>query len=414
MKLKSPYSVGFFRTIPLSAMLLIGAGISLAAALAEGILRFVPGLVSEDLQLIIKAQPGDAGIAHPSIGNLQEPNNSLVVARNEFRATKHTDGYGFRNAWPWPDRADIVAVGDSLTFGYGVEDDQAWPALVAKELPQDHVINLGLNGAGPQQYSRLYQTFGMELHPRVLLVGFFIRNDFWDAGMFERWVASGGIGNYRVWRDFGRPKSTSLSLRQPIGNFLLSLIWRVHLIASNSHLYSLLVHVWKDLRAHLYERSPSQATIYEAPDGSRLELNVEEFADKTNRARPGSREFNIAVEALQEIDSIAAQNGTNLLIILQPSKEEVYLPFVGVPDADPGRPLRQALEESGISYLDLLPEFRSRAAEGEVLFFEVDGHPNARGYALTAELVLDHLKSNAEEYGILSSLSPSTTWTKTS
>jgi len=80
----------------------------------------------------------------------------------------------------------------------------------------------------------------------------------------------------------------------------------------------------------------------------------------------------------------------------------VYLPLRGETtfDADPGRPLRVKLGELGIPYIDLLPDFRSRAAKGEVLFFEVDGHPNARGYALIAELVLAHLKDNAKKYGL--------------
>jgi hypothetical protein len=67
-------------------------------------------------------------------------------------------------------------------------------------------------------------------------------------------------------------------------------------------------------------------------------------------------------------------------------------------DTDPGRPLRVKLEELGIPYLDLLPDFRSRAAKGEVLFFETDGHPNARGYALIAERIISHLKDNAKKY----------------
>jgi hypothetical protein len=86
--------------------------------------------------------------------------------------------------------------------------------------------------------------------------------------------------------------------------------------------------------------------------------------------------------------------------VLQPSKEEVYLPLLGEPGPDPGSHLRRTLGELGIPYLDLLPDFRSRAAKGEVLFFEADGHPNARGYALTAELVLAHLRNNAAKYGL--------------
>jgi len=35
-----------------------------------------------------------------------------------------------------------------------------------------------------------------------------------------------------------------------------------------------------------------------------------------------------------------------------------------------------------------------------VLYFETDGHPNARGYALIAELVISHLKQHAKEFGL--------------
>jgi hypothetical protein len=46
------------------------------------------------------------------------------------------------------------------------------------------------------------------------------------------------------------------------------------------------------------------------------------------------------------------------------------------------------------------PAFRERAAAGETLFFEVDGHPNARGYAVIAEAVLTYLKAHAQPLGL--------------
>jgi hypothetical protein len=65
---------------------------------------------------------------------------------------------------------------------YGVEDSAAWPAILDRALPRLRVINLGLIGAGPQQYLRVYKTFGLQLRPRLLLVGLFVGNDFWDEG----------------------------------------------------------------------------------------------------------------------------------------------------------------------------------------------------------------------------------------
>jgi len=392
----------FWQSKPFPSFLLFAGSILFALTLAEGILRLFPGLLSVELQQIVEARPDNFGIAHPYIGYLHKPNNTFIVAGRDFRAVNHTDGYGFRNAWPWPETAEIVTVGDSLTFGYGVEDDQAWPALIARNLFPNRLINLGLNGAGPHQYLRVYETFGTRLRPKVLLVGFLVANDFWDADMFDRWLKLGAQGNYLVWRDFGRPRSTDLSLNQPIGDLVVSILWRCHLLASNSRLYNFLHHVRKSLTKYLQGYGFSELKPFQAPDGTQLQLDPGGFANQAGIGQPGHRAFDISVEALQRLDSIARANGTRLLVVLQPSKEEVYLPLMGETtfDADPGRPLRVKLGELGIPYIDLLPDFRSRAAKGEVLFFEVDGHPNARGYALIAELVLAHLKDNAKKYGL--------------
>jgi lysophospholipase L1-like esterase len=388
----------FWQSAPLSSFLLFAGSIVFALALAEGILRLFPGLLSVELQQVVQANPDNYGVAHPYIGSLHGPNGEFIIAGRDFRAVNHTDGYGFRNAWPWPEKAEIVAVGDSVTFGYGVEDNQAWPALVAKALPHNRLINLGLIGAGTQQYLRVYETFGTRLHPKLLLVGFLVRNDFWDADMFDQWLKSGAQGNYMVWRDYGRPRSTSLSLDQPVGNLVRSLLWRGHVLASKSHFYNLLMYVQRYLRGY----GASKPRIFRAPDGTQLQLDVGGFTSQTGIAQPGNRGFDISVDALQRLDSIARADDTKILVVLQPSKEEVYLPLMGQTDVetDPGRPLRVKLRELGIPYLDLLPEFRNRAAKGEVLFFETDGHPNARGYALIAELVLAHLKQKAKTYNL--------------
>jgi SGNH hydrolase-like domain, acetyltransferase AlgX len=393
----------FWQLVPLSAVLLIAGSIFLAMALMEGILRFFPGLLPVELQQLIQADPNNYGVTHPYIGHLHKPNNALVISGRDFSAVHHTDAHGFRNTWPWPERAEIVTVGDSLTFGYGVEDYQAWPALLAKRLPHNPLINLALIGGGPQQYLRVYETFGAKLRPKVLLVGFFIRNDFWDAEMFDRWLKSGAGGNYVNWRDFGRPRSVSLSLQQPVGKLIKSLQWRGELIMRKSHLYNLLLYA----RGYIKRWIPSEIKVFDALDGTSLELQPGGLASRTKEAQRGHRVFDIALEALQRVYSLASADGTSVLVVLQPSKEEVYLPLLGEPAPDPGAPLRATLGELGIPYLDLLQDFRHRAAKGEVLFFEADGHPNARGYALIAERVLAHLKTHAKRYSLNDSVQTS-------
>jgi hypothetical protein len=383
------------RRVFLFGILILGS-ILFTLVLAEGVLRLAPGLLPVELQQVLRADPRNYGIVHPYIGHLHKPNNALVISGRDFHAIHNTDGHGFRNAWPWPEAAEILTLGDSVTFGQGVEDEQAWPALLARSFPKSRVINLGLIGAGPQQYLRVYETFGLKLRPKVVLVGLFIGNDFWDAEMFDLWLKSGAGGSYMVWRDFGRPPSASLDLQQPVGQTISSVSWRAKLLARNSYVYNLLLYV----RGNFSRWIPSGKKVFQAPDGSRLELAPSVLAHNTREARPGRHVFQQVVDSLQRIHVLAKKNGATVLVILQRSKEEVYLPLVGELPPDPAAPLLVALRELGIPYLDLLEEFRRRAAKGEVLFFETDGHPNARGYALIAELLTSHLKENAKNFGL--------------
>lgn len=365
-------------------LLLIPLSLFLALVAAEGLLRAFPKLLPLELQIALEDSPARRSISHPYIGNLHRPDSSITVRTSEFEIPYPTDAHGFNNADPWPARADIVAIGDSLTFGYGVAPAEAWPALIARALPDTRVINLGLIGAGPQQHLRVYETFGVPLAPKILLIGFFLANDFWDAEKFDTWLKSGVGGNYMVWRDFGR------NSHDGIGSLAEAL--------RGSYLYN-----WARFVRRSYRNwRAAELKDLQLADGSHVKLRPDELAEMTVYIEPGNPIFDLALDALERINAIATSQGTHVIVVLQPGKEETYLPLLDGTPADPGAPLRAALEARGIEYLDLLPVFRAQAAAGAKLFFEFDGHPNAEGYRLTAEGVLAHLERNAEEYGLTS------------
>jgi hypothetical protein len=271
-----------------------------------------------------------------------------------------------------------VTVGDSLTFGYGVAPDEAWPALIARDQRDAKVINLGLIGAGPQQYLRVYETFGVPLEPKILLIGFFVGNDFRDAEKFDAWLRSGVGGNYLVWRDF----------REPTGS--------VEKVLGNSYIYH-----WARYVSEFYRNwRADEPKNLRLAEGRHIKLRPRFMAKNTAYVEPGNPIFDLTLDALERINAIATSHGTDVLVVLLPSKEETYLPLMDGAPADPGAPLRAALAADGIEYLDLLPAFRAHAEAGAKLFFEYDGHPNSEGYRLIAQEVLDHLEDNAEEYGL--------------
>jgi lysophospholipase L1-like esterase len=284
--------------------------------------------------------------------------------------------------------AEIVAVGDSVTFGHGVEAEEAWAAVLARAFPGSRVINLGLSGAGPQQYRRVYETFGVPLKPRLLLIGFFARNDFWDAGLFDRWLRSGIGGNYMVWRDTGRPAGPAAARARSAPAWRQALPWPASALADGSYVFQLARRAWS-----AGKQRASHREVYSFPDGARLSLLPDDFREKTAGGQPGRQEYQLVVEALGRLAELAQEHGTRTIVILQPSKEEIYLPLLGISLWDPSEGLREALARLGVDFVDLTSVFRERAAAGRRLFFEEDGHPNAEGHALTAQAIWRHLQT---------------------
>jgi lysophospholipase L1-like esterase len=366
-----------------TALVLIGVSVGLALGAAEIGLRLFPQLMPEDAQLRLhwRDMSEPATLADPYLGYVYPPNHTDRIERSngDFGFSFTTDEHGFRNPSPWPERADIVVLGDSMAFGYGVGDDEAWTALLAAQLPGRRIINLGLIGAAPQQYLRIYERFGQALQPGLVLFCLFPGNDLNDAERFDHWVKAGAGSDYRLSsEDAPEPRVTSR---------LWGLLMR-----------SYLVTLLRDARKKVFARVSGRTMSF--PDGSRLELAPAIYASNGLMARPDHPNFRLVLRAVEQTRALAELNGSRFLVLLMPTKEEVYLPLLDERAPPAVAPFIPQLEAVGIAYLDLTPPLQAHARQGERLFFEVDGHPNAAGYRVIAQAVLDHLRSDPDGYGL--------------
>ena len=100
--------------------------------------------------------------------------NHRVVGR-----TGGHDAWGFRNR-EVPSAADIVCIGDSMTYGVAARARDSWPAELGRILGEK-TYNMALNGYGPIQYLYLMRTQAVELHPKIVIVGLYLGNDLVDA-----------------------------------------------------------------------------------------------------------------------------------------------------------------------------------------------------------------------------------------
>src|SRR5512132_1228853 len=96
--------------------------------------------------------------------------------------TQHGSGYdawGFRNR-KVPSSVDIVAIGDSHTFGNTAKMDESWPYVLGRVTGRS-VYNMGLGGYGPNQYYYLLKTKALPLKPKMIVCGLYMGDDFEGA-----------------------------------------------------------------------------------------------------------------------------------------------------------------------------------------------------------------------------------------
>jgi hypothetical protein len=88
------------------------------------------------------------------------------------------DKAGFRNS-SVPRATDVVALGDSQTYGTDVLTEGAWPHQLAA-LSGELVYDMGVPGYGPVQSLALMHQ-AMSLHPRWVIEALYSGNDLYDA-----------------------------------------------------------------------------------------------------------------------------------------------------------------------------------------------------------------------------------------
>lgn len=108
-------------------------------------------------------------------------NLNLDLADTLYGYTQHivTNNDGFRNQEKTDGGIHIMMLGDSVTFGMGVNDAETFPAqLQDLSLGQYQVSNFGIPGWGPAEYYLTYRWYVSQVKPNLIIIGLFPANDF--------------------------------------------------------------------------------------------------------------------------------------------------------------------------------------------------------------------------------------------
>ncbi len=134
------------------------------------------------------------------------PHSEQAFATNEFSYTVRTNALGLRDREIPPKRRDtfrIIAIGDSYTYGWGVEIEDAWLRRLEERLRaaghRVETINLGKPGTGPPDYAQLAEKVIPLLRPDLVIVGMLMGNDLAAVGPEPTTKARGRITE-TVWQ----------------------------------------------------------------------------------------------------------------------------------------------------------------------------------------------------------------------
>ncbi|MBF0380147.1 MAG: hypothetical protein HQL69_03960 [Magnetococcales bacterium] len=119
---------------------------------------------------------------NPQLGWSPKANSTKIHKKpGSFSATYNINSLGYRGKLhaikPEPDKFRIVLLGDSVGFGWGVDDDQTYGAKLETLMPGIEVINLAVSGYGTDQQLLRLKSEGIGFQPDLVILHV-VDNDF--------------------------------------------------------------------------------------------------------------------------------------------------------------------------------------------------------------------------------------------
>lgn len=269
----------------------------------------------------------------------------------------------------------VVGLGDSFAFGI-VPYQHDYLTVLEESLNQHgkktEIINMGIAGTGPKDYLDLFVNEGLELQPDMVLVSFFIGNDFMEE-IEDR----------------------------PLYTYSYVATFISYMFTVNKGYAGQVLHADMD-----YDDT---APTFTDATFVRIESERSEIYRKQNK--PFENDLAKAMNYLTQIKQLCDERHIALAVILIPDEVQINRTLQArvlqvkafnssAADFDfalPNRMLAERLKAQNIQFIDLLDEF-ARAASKTTLYKPLDTHWNIAGNRLAAEMIerdLFHLQSPA-------------------
>ena len=360
------------------------AGVLLALAIAEVAARYLFAAPLLDLPIYRRDTQG---------------NLLLRPGLRRRHVTRHWDVTVAINEQGWRDSSDptpsggptLLGLGDSFAFGWGVELEESLFFLVEERLKRvraSRFVKAGVPGTGPSDHWKLLPALWERHRPSIVVLVFFVGNDFTDVQM-------GGSAQFEVRDGYLRRRP----LPDQPDSWINDVSWS---LARYSRLLQWLrAAQWNWARSE----SNSAASPNSVPRG--WDAWLREFAQVHLRSYPQRTETAVrhTLDYLGRLADFCRDRSTVFALVVVPRSFQVYpaelvelKSALGLTDAEldldrPQRILREWARQREVPLLDVLPEFRKSAAvePNRRFFYYPDAHLNPAGHRVAAEALYSFL-----------------------
>ena len=268
----------------------------------------------------------------------------------------------------------ILVLGDSMTFGYGVENNEAYPNVLENFLNEKEskyeIINAGVTGWNTAQELAFLETEGLNYNPNMVLLGIMsndIPTNYLDKNIFL-------LENGKLVKNY---PSYKFSLIQRVKNFL----------SSHSHLYNF-IKTKTGLKTRVTkEKEEEKERVIKTALGI-WDNTIDEAKEKT-------------FLLLKEMKTVLDERGISLVVVIIPIKEHIdekklqkmlktYSIGEEINISKYRLSVSDYLKSENIQYIDLFDPMKKLNKNND-FYYDYDGHLNKEGQTIVAKIIFGEL-----------------------